>query len=139
MNYFIVDAEVAGDNVKSSADWNVRPNVVYKLHYEFDAWPDDALLASFPCWVVTIPAKMEIQSAGLTGARFDRVEVSKSEQFEYFRPDRKLPEFAWLKVEGEAGRDDFGISRNRLVVSERALNVLKGLGIERAKVSSFDK
>jgi hypothetical protein len=138
MNYFIINAEVAGDNVNSVADWDAYPNVVHTLRYEFDTWPEDALLESFPCWIVTVFAKKAIQSAGLTGAQFDKVEVSKSEQFQLFCPDRVLPEFGWLKIVGTAGRDDFGVARNRLVLSERALQLLTGLGLRHATVKEFD-
>jgi hypothetical protein len=54
------------------------------------------------------------------------------------QPDHKLPPFAWLKVDGQAGRDDFGIAPDyRLVVSERVLDVLKPLGISNALIEPF--
>ncbi len=139
MAYFVVDAEVAGDNISSLADWDIHPNIVHVLRYEFDTWPDGTVLGSFPCWIVTIPAKIAIRSAGFTGAKFDSVEVSKSERLQAPCPDRVLPEFAWLKVDGKTGHDDFGIVGNRLVVSERVLKLLKGLGLKHATVDVFSE
>jgi hypothetical protein len=65
--------------------------------------------------------------------------VSKSHQFQDFHPEQKLPQFSWLKVDGNAGHDDFGVARNtRLVVSERGLKLLQELGIPNAEVSDFE-
>jgi hypothetical protein len=136
MRYFLLNAYSAGCNRASEADWTT--NTIHKLHYEFDFWPDDVLLCSSPSWIVTAPAKDAIQSADLTGVHFDAVEVSRSELFDQLHPNRKLPEFVWMKVEGKAGHDDFGIVRKtRLVVSERALKLLRRLGIPNARVSDF--
>ncbi len=119
-------------------DRSVHPPIVSKLHYEFDGWPDDALLTSFPCFIVTETAKKKLQSVGPTGIRFDEVEVTTSGFFQDCYPNRQLPKFVWLQVVGIPGEDDFGIAQNhRLVVSERALKVLEGLGISNALVTPF--
>jgi hypothetical protein len=140
MKSFLLKPAVPGDNSNSSADWSVHPPIIHQLRYEFDFLLDDVLFASFPSWIVTVPAKVAIQSAGLSGVSFEHVEVSKSPDFEEIEPDQDLPEFAWLKVNGKAGRDDFGIAHDtKLVVSERALKLLKRLGIPNAKVSEFEE
>ncbi len=136
MRYFLLSPYSAGCNSTSDADW--ATNTVHKLRYVFDFWSDDVLLSSSPTWIVTVPTKHAIQSAKLTGVHFGGVEVSKSELFDRLHPSRELPPFAWLKVEGKAGQDDFGIVRNtKLVVSERALALLRELGIPNARVSGF--
>jgi hypothetical protein len=49
------------------------------------------------------------------------------------QPEQKLPSLVWLKVDGKAGHDDFGIAEDHwLVVSERVLDVLRPLGISNA-------
>ncbi len=84
---------------------------------------------------MTQAAKAAIEAAGLTGAHFDNVDVSKSVQFETDRPEQLLPQFAWLKVDGKPERDDFGVADNaRLMVSERALELFQKLGIPNAEV-----
>jgi len=114
--------------------------MIYELCYEFDDWLGDALLESPYAWITTAHLKAAIQSAGLTGVHFDNVKTYKSEQFDELYPDVKLPEFAWMKVEGEAGQYDFGIAQSRrLVVSERALKLLQSFGIPHAKVSDFEE
>jgi hypothetical protein len=140
MKYFYLEPEVAGgEGDDTEADRSVHPPVVTKLHYQFDGWLGDVLLEAFPCWIVTTAAAERIKEAGLTGVRFDEVQVTTSEEFEEIFPDVKLPEFVWLKVESTAGRSDFGVAQNLiLVVSERALKLLQGLGIAHADVEPFN-
>jgi hypothetical protein len=112
MRSFIVEPAVPGDNSSSPGDWSVHPPIIQKLNFEFDFLLNDVLFEAFPNWIVTIPAKEAIQSAGLSGASFDKVKISKSPDFKELEPSQKLPKFAWLKVNGDAGRDDFGVTRD---------------------------
>jgi hypothetical protein len=140
MKYFYVEPEVAGALGKDTVmDRSVHPPVVSKLHYHFDGWLGDVLLESFPSFIVTEYAKPELESAGLTGAQFDDVEVTTSDQFKEIYPGRQLPKFVWLRVVGKPGQEDFGSAPDgRLVVSERALEVLQGLGIPNALVTPIE-
>jgi hypothetical protein len=139
MKYFYIEPEVAGGLGENTVmNRSVHPPVVTKLHYQFDGWLSDVLLESFPCFIVTELAKQELQVAQLTGARFDEVAVTTSEQFHELYPTRQLPNFFWFKVDGKAGLDDFGTAPDdRLVVSERAIALLRKLGISRALVTEF--
>lgn len=141
MKYFYAQPEVAGGLGRNTVmDHSVHPPIVSKLHYEFDGWGGDALLRSFPCLLVTEAAKKKLQSAGFTGIRFDKVEVTTSEFFQERYPNLQLPKFVWLQVVGRPGQDDFGFAQNaRLVISERALEVLEGLGISNALVTPFEE
>ena len=66
------------------------------------------------------------------------VEVSASELFAELYPGGRLPPFAWLQVGGVAGRDDFGMSPDhRLVVSDRALGVLRAGQLRHCEVSEW--
>ena len=59
-----------------------------------------------------------------------------SETFRDLYPNQLLPRFVWLRPDGKAGREDFGTASNgKLVVSERALQALKDLGIPNAIVA----
>ncbi len=114
--------------------------VVRKLHYVFEGWLGDVLWESFPCFIITKDAKRKLQSIGATGIRFDDVEVTTSALFQGLYPNRQLPEFFWLQIEGKPGQDDFGIGRDPgLVISERALEVLRKLGISNALGTPFVK
>jgi len=141
MKFYYLEPEVggspAGDN--TIADWIAHPPKIDRLHWEMDCWLGDVLLWSFPCWIATVATMNAIKSSGLTGTVFDDVEVTMTENQRDFDPDLVLPDFVWLKVVGKAGHDDFGVARDlRLVVSERALKLLQGLGISHAKVEPYN-
>lgn len=125
--YFYLEPEVAGGLGEHTVmDTSVHPPLVSRLHYEFEGWLGDDLLESFPCYIVTARLREGLESAGTSGCTFDDVEVSKSDTFEELYPGRELPTFYWLRVEGGAGADDFGIAADhRLVASERILDLIK--------------
>jgi len=139
--YYVVDPEVAGgwgDNmdVTRAPDESI---IVNKVHYEFDGWLGDALLESDPIFIGTQKLADAIIASGLTGVEFDIVEISKSELFNELHPDRKLPKFLWFKFIGTPGKDDFGIGSGlRLVVSQKALGLLRDHGFAHADVEPAD-
>jgi hypothetical protein len=139
MQYFYVEPEVAGGfGPHTVLDPTVHPPAVEKLHYEFDGWLGDAIVESFPCFIITTVAANAIMAVGMTGLRTDDVEVSASDEFQDNYGNRALPPFVWLKVDGVAGVDDFGIAADRrLVVSENALRVLSQHGIQHARIEGF--
>jgi len=137
MRYFCVEPEVAGGlGSRTAMNRNVHPPVVTKLHYHFDGWLGDGLLETFPVYLIVDNARRVLDGYGLTGFRFADVEITTSEEFQVVHPGQPLPKFAWLQVDGQAKRDDFGIRADgRLVVSERALDALTELGISNALVT----
>jgi hypothetical protein len=140
MRYFYVEPEVAGSFGEDAiVDRSVHPPVVSYLQYEMDGWLGDALLEKFPIFIVTEEAKRNLLKSGVTGADFATADVTTSEQFRELYPDRDVPPFVWLKPNGKAGQDDFGIAPDgRLVASDRALDVLRKFGIENALIEPFD-
>jgi hypothetical protein len=140
-SHYTIEPEVAG-GWGEQTEFTRKPGcpvVVHKLHYEFDGWLGDELLESTPCFIVTERMLTNLQQARLTGFNVHELLVSKSDQFDELHPDRTLPPFVWLEIVGEPGADDFGISPDgRLVVSDRALTVLREIGIANAGVEPFD-
>lgn len=139
MKYFYLEPEVSGGLGDDTVmDTDVHPPVVSRLNYEFDGWLGDVIVTSFPCYLVTEDAREKILENGFSGARFDKVEVTTSELFEEMQPDLELPPFVWLKVDGEAGHNDFGLAKDhRLVVSESVLDALRPFGISHALIEAF--
>jgi hypothetical protein len=128
--FYKLAPEVAGGLGSDTVfDRSQSPPIVRALHYELDGWPDDDLITSFPCFIVTDRMKKLIEDARASGCCFGAVKVTTSEQFkdfEEFHQNQKLPRFSWLIIDGVAHRDDFGLSTDgSLVVSEKALQVLK--------------
>jgi len=139
MKWFYIEPEVAGGLGKNTVmNRNIHPPIVSKLHYHFDGWLGDVLLESFPCFIVTQLAREKLESARITGVRFDEVEVTSSDEFQELYPNRQLPQFVWLRIDEKAGQDDFGTAPDgRLAISERALSILRGLGVSQAVVTEF--
>lgn len=71
------------------------------------------------------------------GVSFDEVEVSTSPEFNELHPGLRLPNFLWLKIQGEPAEDDFALSKLTLVASGRALAVLERHGLAHATVVPF--
>ncbi|TIW19641.1 MAG: hypothetical protein E5V65_10075 [Mesorhizobium sp.] len=140
MQYFKIRPHVAGGIGKGTVlDSSVHPPIVTKLHYKVEAWFGDVIVATFPCFLVTEEAQRALQKMGFSGATFADAEVTTSEEFQEDQPGLELPHFVWLKVNGKAGRDDFGIAVPfRLVISERVLDLLESLGIFVAIVEPYD-
>jgi hypothetical protein len=136
MKYFKIEPEVAGGfGARTVLSTECFPPKVHQLHYEFDGWQGDAILATFPCYIISYEAKTRLEARNLTGADFDNVEISVSEQFKELYPQTKLPNFFWLKITGSPGVDDFGIGTDHmLVISERVRTELEGLGIAHAEI-----
>jgi hypothetical protein len=134
MKYFTIEPEVAGNIANySEGDLTKRPPIVNKLHYEFEGWPEDVLIESLVCFIVTSDVAADVAKGLFTGGRIEEVEVSRSEFFEEEYHDRALPEFKWLQVHGQSHKDDMAISpKHQLVVSERFLEYLKRKGIGNA-------
>ena len=141
MKYYQIEPEVAGEIGEHSViDRSSGKMIVRKLHYQFDGWLGDELLESTPCFIVSERLAREIERAQLTGTSFDYVEVTKSDQFMELYPNRQIPKFIWFKVDGEAGRDHFGMAPGlQLVVSKRAHDLLKAFGISNALVTPFEE
>ena len=134
MKYFVVEPEVAGGfGEKTVIDRSTGTMTVIALHYEFDGWLGDELLETAPCFIATENLADKISESKLLGAEAGVVEVSKSKEFQRADPAVVLPKFVWLKINGRAGIDDFGIAPDySLVVSEAALNILKEGAINHA-------
>lgn len=127
MGYYILSPEVAGSifGPNSIVDMSVHPPKVSRLNYEFDDWLGDDLLEDVGTYIVTARLKQALTELSPTGCTFDTAEVSKSERFNEMCPDQELPQFAWLKIVGRAGANDFGMSDDyRLIVSERVMRCL---------------
>jgi hypothetical protein len=79
------------------------------------------------------PSRKRNRSGTIDLVVFDEVEVTTSGQFKELYPGRVLPQWLWMKVDGKPGVQDFGIGMGvRLIVSERALDLLKRVGFSNA-------
>ncbi len=128
--FYELEPEVTGGFGKNAIlDSATHPPEVKFLHIELDGWLGDHLLECFPCFIVTELLANSLAQLGAVGYSLGSVEVTLSEQFRELYPGRNVPKFLWLKVNGCAGKDDFGISdENCLIVSECVFDELKKSG-----------
>ena len=140
MTYFVLEPEVAGGfGPATTGDLRARPPLIERFNYEFDTWLGDPILEAISTFIVTDRLKEALIEAQASGVAFGDVEVTKSGIFLDMNGDRTLPAFSWLKITGQAGKDDFGLSMSRhLIVSERAMNLLKVFGLKYCEVSEYD-
>lgn len=140
MNFYSIEPEVAGGFGPNAIleDPKARPPRIRHFHYEFDGWLGDPILETVASFIVTQVLKKRLEEIRATGVRFASVEISKSGEFEDLHPERELPNFIWLQINGQAGKDDFGLSSSHsLVVSERILNILLEAGMRHAEICRF--
>lgn len=139
MRYFNVRPEAAGELGENSViDPSVHPPRVDKLHYEFDVWPEDGLLETYPCLIVPTAVAQALRTANITGVEYRAMEISATEELRALFPDRALPTFVWLHVTGDGGGDDFGFGPDLgFVISERALEIIRPFGLRYAKINPY--
>jgi hypothetical protein len=142
MKFFLLRPEVPGRvGAQTELDTSVHPPRVISdvVVLELDDWLGSSLVKCYPCFFVTKELAKRIRDAGFTGCAFRPTEVTKSPTFEDLYPaGRYIPEFEELNVSGLAGKDDFGKSReNKLVASERALQLIKEHGVHECEVEPY--
>jgi hypothetical protein len=139
MNFYCIEPEVAGGLGEHTVlDTGPHPPVVHRLEYNFAGWMGDSLLESFPCFIGSDTLVEIIVRDHFTGTEIADVEISFSQEYFGRYPKEEIPHFHWLKIIGTAGSDDFGIGPDlRLVISERALNALKVVGIDNAEIEPY--
>ena len=138
--HYVVEPEVAGGWGKNTLQAATGKGTAAKASLRVRRMAWRRTLGKYALFHSFGAIAREIGGAELTGVRFDEVEVTVSQEFMQLYPSRQLPKFVWLKVQGTPGGDDFGTAQDlRLVVSERALEVLRRVGIAHAAVTPFDE
>lgn len=139
MKYFILDPEVPGGlGPNTLMDRSVHPPIITKLHFEMDGWMGDDIVQSFPCYLATERLKARMEEIKASGLTFAHAEITASDTFEVLNPARKLPMLFWMKISGEPGADDLGLTPDaRLVASKRVLDVMNELQLNHCEVVPF--
>lgn len=123
---YLVEPEVAGGlGANSVVDTTTTPITVTTLHYAVDGWLGSELLESWPVWVATDHFVDTVSAAGLTGYTTAPAQVDLTPQGQDALAGRQLPHFMWFQVGGVRGDDDFSMCDAGLLVSARALEVIR--------------
>jgi len=148
MNYFQISPQVAGTLGDGSvvADYAERPLRISKLQFELTSWPeDDLIVAMIQGYAGTTRLAEAITAAGLTGIEFGSLEMIEGDQFwikKKHHQGETIPEYCWFRFTGTHCVDDFGLIPlpvfPSLVVSDRALTLLRSFKFTNADVYDFD-
>lgn len=137
--FYIIEPEVAGGwGDGTVADTTVHPPSVSVLEYRLDGWLGDEILETFPCYIVTESLLKDFAREQLVGYEDADVTLTVSQDYfsEYDIGD--IPKFRWLKIIGSDPNSDFRYSPDhRLVVSEKAMAVLKRHRMVHADIEAF--
>jgi hypothetical protein len=104
------------------------PPVIYRMHGEFNVYPDDELVEVSGQYLGTAPLGEVLKALQprATGLYVDDVTVTTTLDFRRNYPGIELPNLKWFKITGKAGVDDFGLSKDhQLVVSDRVFKELR--------------
>lgn len=142
MKFFLLRPEVPGRvGADTELDTSIHPpEVTGEVAYlELDDWLGSSVIKCFPCFFATKELAEKIRASDLSGCMFRPSIVRKLPTFNDLYPaGRYLPEFEELVLTGEAGKHDFGrSSENKLVVSERTLEIIKDLGPNQCDIEDF--
>jgi len=150
MTFYSLLPEVPGTAGSRSvcSDWDARPLQLEKVHYELDMFQEDDVICTHGAYLVTARLAKALRESQLKGFEIREAEVTTSHKFaewhevpgtETYIENIQLPEFVWLKIEGRAGIDDFGLidspDFDPLIVSERALKVLASFTLNECEIA----
>jgi hypothetical protein len=145
---YLLEPEVAGELGPQTVfgPAGIRGHrAVVDLHYEFHSWLGDDLIESHPCQIVSVKLMRRIEEAHLTGAAFDSLVVTTSEDWKQLadlgRRMPALPDFVWVRPQGRvivdgpsscrdwSGHEISHSQDSQLVVTARALGTLRAGGL----------
>jgi hypothetical protein len=108
-----------------------------RLHVLFQFGANDAILRVAGNLLISVSAAAMLADIEATGFAIEAIEVGVDEQIAMLGAWKgsNISRYRWLKVCGIAGVDDFGRNQHRLIVSERALEVLKRDGLSQCEVA----
>jgi hypothetical protein len=106
---------------------DVPPNI-FRMHAEFNIFPDDELVEISRQYVGTEALAEFLKTIQPRATGIFPEEVITTTTFDFRRnyPGKELPAMRWFKITGKAGVDDFGLSKDyQLIVSARVLSEIK--------------
>ena len=131
MNFLTIEPETSGFLVPGKSAGPVA--------CVFDTWLGDDMVRAYPALLVRTPVKEALLSLdGRSGFEITRARIRASGFYRKHSPGKRLPVFWAIRVKGQAGRDDMGLTpAGVLVVSRRILDVLLRFRIGRAVLAQY--
>lgn len=129
MGYFVVDAEASGRPAGEKGEKSCT----------FDTWLGDDVVRAHPLLLVTTGLKEALLGLSqATGFSLIEAKATRSAFFERHDPDRQLPTFWSVEVEGRPGVDDLGLRKDGSVIaSARVVEVMGRFSLKHATLSQY--
>ena len=124
--YLKIEPEVLAGLGEETVFGNSNEDVL-SIHINIEDWLGDDLLTCHPVFLVTEQLKSKLEKTTLSGFAFADIKQSFDEYFnDNFHLKIPIPEFYWLKINGQESKDDLFINQDKnLMVSETCLKFLK--------------
>ncbi|MEL6560188.1 MAG: hypothetical protein AAFQ94_18510 [Bacteroidota bacterium] len=139
MKFFKIEPEVSvyiGEMTiydKRKIPWKIK-----ELHLEFEGWLGDDIVTSSPVFCISNNLKEGLEESSFSGIiGFDTIKITKSENFLELYPNKKLPDFFLLRINGVYKKDDFSIHDGDLIISEEVLKLLNKYNISEALIKQL--
>jgi len=140
IKYFKLHPEVPGGLGQNTIyDKSILHWKLLHLHVVFDGWLGSDLLKISSCYLITDILKDQIIKEKLTGV-LDFVDFEKdiSTTFKNIYPNKVLPNFSWMQINGQVAIDDFAIdAKNKLIVSSNALSILNKVKLMDCEIEEY--
>jgi len=130
MAFLILEPETSGTPAGGDADGGL---------YVLDTWLGDDVVRAYPAVLATTPVKEALEDLSRsTGFCMRRARVKQSKFFRQHSPEKDLPEFWSVVVNGQPGRDDIGLTpEGGLVISQRVLEALLNFRLTQAVFGQY--
>jgi hypothetical protein len=139
VTYYLIEPEVAG-GWGDEFEIDRATNVVTRVHYEVADWLGDCIVTTDPVYLVLRETGSRMSEAGFTGFTLDEALVTACDQHHILNPDGVLPDLVWLKVHGEPGVDDLGLTDNDadLIISQPVMDLFLADGFNSFIADGFN-
>jgi hypothetical protein len=129
--FVVVEPETSGRPVRAASGGRDA--------FAFDVWLGDDLVRAYPAVLVTSGLRGALQALPRpTGFHLSRARVRSSRFYRLHNPDRRLPAFWVVEIQGRPGLDDVGLTEaGALVVSRRIMDVLLASRVSQAVFAQY--
>jgi hypothetical protein len=140
MKFYKIHPEVPGGlGANTIYNKDVAPWELTHPHLIFDGWLGGDILKISNCYLITEDLKKSREFSGLSGIlSYEPIDIELSQTFNNLYPNKKLPKIYRIIINGVKGIDDFWmLDYYKLVISEKALNILKKYNISDMEIEEY--
>jgi len=126
-------------NVWQRSSFKPGTRDIERMVFSWDFWSGEPLFHDVPYLFVRRSVGEALANSGLTGFSLREVETGKSAEWDASAGHPEPEPVMQLEVHGQHGADDFGMQNKvDLVLSDRALDLLKAHGLRRSDLFPYE-